>query len=81
MISLSIPGINSKTITSAEQRFASANFSINGQRFRKGEEGAEPPAGSIIYRIEWKGEGAKMPPVSHKKFEEETAADTLETEE
>ena len=49
-ISLSIPGINSKTVTSAEQRFANANFAFNGQQFRKGEQ-PEPPAGSIIYKI------------------------------
>ena len=34
-INLALPGINSKTITSSERRFASANFALNGHRARK----------------------------------------------
>lgn len=34
----------------------------------------------LVYRIEWKGQGSRMPPVSFKAQEEETAA-TEKTEE
>ena len=36
IISLALPGVNSKTITSSEQRYAGALFSLNGPKFRKG---------------------------------------------
>ena len=51
LISLALPGINSKTITASEQRYAGAVFSLNGPKYRKGEEEVEPPAGMVIYRI------------------------------
>ena len=51
IISLALPGINAKTITASEQRYAGAVFALNGSKTRKGEEEAEPPAGMVIYRI------------------------------
>ena len=35
MVSLTLPGIHSKTITSSQKRFAGAYFALNGQKFRK----------------------------------------------
>jgi hypothetical protein len=37
-INLALPGVNSKTITASERRFAGASFSSNGHKARKGEE-------------------------------------------
>lgn len=54
-INLTIPGINSKTITSSEQRYAAAQFSSNGVKYRKSEEDPKPPSGLVVYCIEWKG--------------------------
>ena len=37
MVSLTLPGIHSKTITSSEKRFAGAYFALNGNKFRRRE--------------------------------------------
>lgn len=34
-IYLSVPGVNAKTLTSAEKRYAASSFAMNGKEYRK----------------------------------------------
>jgi hypothetical protein len=80
VIYLAVPGVKAKTLTSSEKKYAATMFSQNGKDFRrkmkeekKDEEiETEAPTGILLHRIEWKGEGNKMPILAPKTAEEET---------
>lgn len=62
-IYLAIPGINAKSLTSSEKRYAATSFALNGKDYRrkmkddkeKEDNLMESPSGILLHRIEWKG--------------------------
>ena len=62
--------------------YGASTFAENGSEYRKllrekkktdKNPDTKAPSGILLHRIEWKGEGSKMPMMAPKTAEEETA--------